>query len=64
MMYTAEDWETTVSKQEARIAELEEALRWLVYLGDGVGKAGGRPEPGEWGAALDQSRKVLDHEQR
>ena len=26
-VFTPEDWETTVSKQKARIAELEDALR-------------------------------------
>ena len=39
---------------------LEEALRWLVNLHHGVGKAGGPPEAGEWEAAIIQAKAMLD----
>ncbi len=52
--------EDDILQGQARIVELEGALRWLVHLGHDVGKAGGRPEPGEWKHALDQGRKVLE----
>lgn len=44
----------------ARIAVLEAALRWLVHLGCDVGRAGGRPEPGEFETAIDEAKALLE----
>lgn len=39
---------------------LRAALRWLTNVACGVGKAGGAPEPGEYEAAIDSARALLD----
>ena len=39
---------------------LREALRWLVNVGCGVGRAGGKPEDGELGVAIRAGQAALD----
>jgi hypothetical protein len=39
--------------------EALEALRWLVNVACGVGKAGGEPEPGEFEAAVEAGKSAL-----
>ncbi len=41
-------------------AKLEASLNWLVHLCHDVGKAGGKPEPGEWEAAIEEAMAVLE----
>lgn len=48
---------------EARVAELTEALQWLVNLGHDIGKAGEQPEEGEVESALEQGVAVLAAQQ-
>lgn len=39
--------------------ETADALRWLVNVVCGVGKAGGEPEPGEFEAAVEAAKDAL-----
>jgi hypothetical protein len=41
---------------------LRAAMEWLLNLAHDVGKAGGKPEPGEWEAAWDEARALTKHE--
>lgn len=49
----------TVAQQRQQIADLTAALTWFVNLANDVGKAGGRPEPGEWEACTEAGRRAL-----
>ena len=40
-------------------AKLEASLNWFVHLCHDVGKAGGKPEKGEWEAAIEEAEKIL-----
>lgn len=43
-----------------RNAELEDCLRWLLHLANGVSKGGGNPGPDEWEAAWDKAKELLN----
>lgn len=49
-------------KLRGRVTRLEEALRWMVNLAHGVGRAGGPPESGEWEAATESGADALEGE--
>ena len=64
-----EDWLTVSERVAARAcarlaaqAPVVAALRWLVNLHHGVGKAGGRPEPDEWEDALAAAVDAMNKE--
>lgn len=38
---------------------LVNALNWLTHVACGVGKGGGKPEPGEWEAAIDAGKDAV-----
>lgn len=42
-----------------RLTRAQEALRWLVHLHSGVGKAGGTPEDGEFESAIEAGKAAL-----
>lgn len=43
----------------AAAPEMYEALNWLTHIEHGIGKSGGKPEPGEREAAIDSAKKAL-----
>ena len=44
--------------------ELFEALEWLVHIAHDVGKGGGRPEAGEFEAAVKEGEEALEKARR
>ena len=54
--------EKQLAERDRRIERLEAALRWMVNVAHGVGKAGGEPFSGEWEDALAEGRRALDGE--
>lgn len=46
-------------KAELRVTALTDAGVWLLHLANDVGKAGGKPEPGEWEDAWDTLKTAL-----
>lgn len=59
------NWDWMTPEREANIQfllaapDMHDALRWLVNIGSGVGKAGGPPEAGEFEEALTAAKNVL-----
>lgn len=56
----SEEQALIIIEQANRIAKLESCLRWCVYLGHDIGKSGGKPAPGEFEAAMEQGKKLLE----
>lgn len=48
-----------VDDLERQRDDLAAALRWLVYLCHDIGKAGDKPQPGEWEAAAHEGMDAL-----
>ena len=43
----------------AAAPEMYEALEWMLYVAHDIGKAGGKPEAGEYEAAFDSGKAAL-----
>ena len=48
-----------IARLIAAAPEMYEALEWMLYVAHDIGKAGGKPEAGEYEAAFDSGKAAL-----